>query len=235
MGAKAWFIACSDGDPKTVLAHRPAIDRGASRALAERLFPGCALDEEDDSALDLLNPEDGKLFVGHYGALQIVAHSELGGDYPSRAARKWFVPQLGRTAYLHATHSVVDWLAFGLWRDGKLIRALSVSPDDGVIEQIGDPLDFERPFWEGSKPADPDGGDDSYPLPFHPLELSEESMLQHMGYQFEGRPSEWVCDPSEIPISAFSIRAAQKGGGLLGGLKSLFSSRPDMRSNDGDE
>ncbi|MGW3628080.1 DUF6928 family protein, partial [Streptomyces sp. NPDC000880] len=28
-------------------------------------------------------------------------------------------------------HSVVDWLAFAVWEDGRLIRSLSLSPDDG--------------------------------------------------------------------------------------------------------
>lgn len=37
--------------------------------------------------------------------------------------------------YLHAMHSVVDWFAFAVWGpDGKLRRALSVSPANGVIE-----------------------------------------------------------------------------------------------------
>jgi hypothetical protein len=222
LGAKAWFIAYSDGDPKSVLSRSPALDRDASRALAKRLFPGYGLKEESDGTLDLLNPDDNQLFVGHFGDLRVVAHSDLGGDYPSRIAQKWLDPSFGSSAYVHATHSVVDWLAFGLWRNGELVRALSVSPDNGVQEQVGVPLDFERPYWDGKHPVDVGDGDDPYPLPFHPLELSEACMLNHMGYQFEGRPSDWVCDPAEIPILSFSLRAEPKSGSLFRAIGSIF-------------
>ena len=49
------------------------------------------------------------------------------------------------------THSVVDWCAFALWREGKLVRSTSVSPDGGVREDIGDKLPFEVPYWNGSR------------------------------------------------------------------------------------
>lgn len=222
MGAKAWFIAYSDCDPKSVLADAPVLDRAKSRALAEQLFPGYQLKEESDGALDFLNPDDGKLYVGHFGALRIMAHGGLGEDYPSRIDRKWLEPSLGATAYLHATHSVVDWLAFGLWRNGSLVRALSVSPDNGVQEQIGAPLDFERPYWDGGFPVDVDKGDDPYPLPFHPLELSEASMLANMGFQFEGKPSDWVCDPADIPLMAFSLVNERRNFSPLKAFKAVF-------------
>ena len=47
---------------------------------------------------------------------------------------------------------------------------------------------------EGQKP---------YDLPFSPLDLSEASMLEHLGFQFEGHESVSVCDPCEIPIATF--------------------------------
>lgn len=46
MDVQAWFVAHFDGDPKSVLANGPELDRDASRALAERLCPGLALHEE---------------------------------------------------------------------------------------------------------------------------------------------------------------------------------------------
>jgi hypothetical protein len=201
MGAKAWFIAYFDQPPTETLALKPQLDRDASRRLAERLFPGATLTPIDDGTLDYLNPDDGQIFVGCYAGLTVVAHSDLGIDFPAKLDRRWLDVSLGRTAYLHATHSVVDWLAFALWRDGALIRALSLSPDNGVQENLGVLLAFEEPFWNGQHPVDAE-----YPLPFHPLELSEASLLQHMGFQFEGMPSAWVCEPSEIPLARFSIR-----------------------------
>lgn len=205
MGAKAWSIAYFDGNPKAVLATRPALDREAATELARHLFPTAELEAGEDWPLAYLNPDPGDVRVGAYGDLKIVAYDELAGDYPSKVDARWLDASLGRHAYLHATHSVVDWFAFGLWQDGRLIRALSVSPDNGVIESIGAPLAFERPYWDGAHPVEA-FGDDPYPLPFHPLELAEASLLHHLGFQFEGRPRDWVVGPEDVSLASFKIK-----------------------------
>lgn len=205
MGVKAWFVAYFDDDPKAVLGKAPELDRDASRVLAEQLFPDATIDAEDDGELSLLNPDGKQVFAGCYGGLQIVAHDELANDYPSKIDPRWVDPARGFTAYVHATHSVVDWFAFGLWRDGNLIRSLSVSPDNGIQEQFGDPLPFETPYWQGQHSVEDDDGEEPYPLPFHPLELAEASILQHLGFQFEGKIDDWVCDPIDVPVARFAI------------------------------
>jgi hypothetical protein len=81
-------------------------------------------------------------------------------------------------------HSVVDWFAFAVWRCGRLERSLSLSPDSGVLEDIGAKLAFERPYWAGEHPAvEPD---EDYPFPFHPLDLGEAALAEFFGYQLEG-------------------------------------------------
>jgi hypothetical protein len=210
MGAKAWFIAYFDGDSRKVLAGKPRLDRTASRDLAARLLPRKRLTEIEDGNLGLLDPDEDKIFAGSYPGLRIVAHLEMGDTNPSRVERRWVDPSLGRIAYLHATHSVVDWFAFGLWRDGKLVRSLSMTPDDGIYEQIGPPLPFEKPYWSGKHALETEPGEDPYPLPFHPLELAEDSLLHHLGFQFEGLRKNWVCDPFKIPIMRFAVAKLQK-------------------------
>ena len=205
LGVKAWFVAYFDDDPKAVLANGPKLDRDASRELAEKLFPDATLDAKDDGELIRLNPDRKQVFVGCYGGLQIVAHDELANDYPSNIDARWFDPARGSTAYVHANHSVVDWFAFGLWRDGMLIRSLSVSPDNGIQEQFGDPLPFETPYWQGRFPVEHYDDEEPYPLPFHPLELAEASVLHHLGFQLEGSHAEWVCDPGDIPVAAYAV------------------------------
>lgn len=207
MGAKAWFIAYFDDDPTKALAN-PELNRDAALDLAKHLLPERTLEAKGDGPLSFLNPPENEAWVGCYAGLQVIAHDDLAGDYPSKLDPHWLDPSLGRNAYLHATHSVVDWLAFGLWRDGKLVRSLSVSPDNGIQEQIGDPLPFERPYWNGDHPVD--GGGAAYPLPFHPLELSEASMLYHLGFQFEGHPNDWVSDPDEIPLVRFAVSSKRR-------------------------
>jgi hypothetical protein len=85
-------------------------------------------------------------------------------------------------------HSVVDWFAYAIWNgDGSLWRALSLSPDSGVLENIGVPLAFEGPYWAGEHPVDDDDDDEqSYPLPFHPLELAEDALRALFGFKYEG-------------------------------------------------
>ena len=206
MGAKAWFIAYFDDDPKTVFSNAPTLDREESRKLAERLFPSMKLTMEEDGSLDYLNPDNSQIFAGCYGGVRIIAHDELSNEFPSKIDQRWVGPPLGATAYMHVMHSVVDWFAFGLWRDGRLIRALSVSSDDGIMDEVGEPLAFERPYWDGQFAIDDDDDEEPYPLPFHPLDLAEASMLHHLGFQFEGEIGKWVCRPDEIPIARFTTK-----------------------------
>ena len=209
MGAKAWFVAYYNSDPKEILSRNPGLDRDASLSFARQMLPGAVLEVQEDGDLVFLNPDKREVYVGVYGDLRIVAHADLGGDYPSRIDTRWYDPGLGSTAYVHATHSMVDWFAFGLWQKGELVRALSLSPDQGIQEDIGARLPFEVPFWDGTHKIedefDDELEDDEYPLPFHPLDLSETALLAMLGFQFEGRPEDWVCDPMEIPIMRFKV------------------------------
>ena len=204
MGSNAWFIAYFDDHPKTVLSSHPKLDRDASRKLAERFFPEATLRDDGETSLSRLSPNKRQIFAGSYDGLRIVAHEDLSNDYPSRIKSSWLRPELGSTAYVHATHSSVDWFAYGLWQNGQKVRTLSVSPEDMVLEQTGNPLDFELPYWEGRHPVETDPDEDPYPLPFHPLELAEASLLHHLGFQFEGSVDDWVCNPDDVSICCFS-------------------------------
>ncbi|MGD1926344.1 MAG: hypothetical protein ACFB03_19480 [Paracoccaceae bacterium] len=206
MGAQAWFAAYFDEDPKDVLRAKPILNRAASRELAERLIPSASLNERADGSLGFLNPDKGEVFVGDFGGLKIIAHEELGIDALSKIDPRWRSTDLGSTTYVHATHSIVDWCAFSFWQNGELIRALSLAPDSGIIEDIGDRLPFEVPYWNGAHALEDEDGEEPYPLPFHPLDLSASALLDVLGFQFEGRPSDWVCDPMDVPIAHFEIR-----------------------------
>ena len=99
-------------------------------------------------------------------------------------------------------HSVVDWFAYAIWKDGKLQRSLSLSPDSGVLEDIGPRLPFEEPYWAGDHPAlDPEEEESAYPFAFHPLELGEAALLELVGYQLEGVDGR--VEPEEIPLMRF--------------------------------
>ncbi|MFJ7019687.1 DUF6928 family protein [Streptomyces sp. NPDC101117] len=106
----------------------------------------------------------------------------------------------GRRLVLHAMHSVVDWLAFAVWEDGSLVRSMSLSPDSGIIENIGEPLPFELPYWAGDRPAD------VIPWPFHPLELSEDALRALCGFIQEGRPQPDDVDADNLRLHGFQVR-----------------------------
>ncbi|WP_372463349.1 DUF6928 family protein [Actinospica acidithermotolerans] len=114
----------------------------------------------------------------------------------------------GRAVILHAMHSVVDWLAFAIWIDGDLVRSLSISPDGGIQENIGEPLSFEAPFWGGEHPVERTPGwpnQEPYPLSFHPLELGEEALRSLFGFVLEGFPDPEDVDASEVPAHGFRL------------------------------
>jgi hypothetical protein len=98
-------------------------------------------------------------------------------------------------------HSVVDWFAYAYWSDGKLVRALSLSPDSGVLEDTGARLPFEEAYWSGQHPAlDPDEDSGDYPFPFHPLELGEAALGALFGYQLEGPVDRALLEPEAIEL-----------------------------------
>jgi len=127
--------------------------------------------------------------MGCFPGVSILAAKDFGIDYPSKLPATFISTGGSRTIYLHAMHSVVDWFAFAQWFNGKLVRSLSLSPDNGIREDIGQRLPFEEPVWSGQNPVAVDDGDDDYPLPFHPLELREAPLKEVFGYQLEGFPT----------------------------------------------
>lgn len=203
MGAKTCLLAFCDGDAGNILRARPELDRGASRHLVESLFPKHKFGPIKDSNLAEAYPRGSELFAGVFPSLSIVSATEFAPDRPSLLDRRYREAGGSGYVYLHAMHSVVDWFAYAVWKDGMLLRSLSVSPDDGVIEDLGQRRAFEEPFWTGSRPVFDDESDesDSYPLPFHPLDLGEAALLDLFGFQLEG--ADGGLDPFEVPMMAF--------------------------------
>ncbi len=148
-------------------------------------------------------PPNKEICIGCFQGVSVVAAKEFGIDYPSKMPAR-FIEAGGRgTVTLHAMHSVVDWFAYAVWVNGELIRSLSVSPDSGVLEDIGQRLPFEEPYWSGQQPAVDDSEEDGYPLPFHPLELGEAALAALFGYQLEGAVDASLLDPESVPLARY--------------------------------
>lgn len=201
MGAKTWMLVLATSNAREALAANPQLDMEATRKLATTLFPDEKLEPIGDGDLSYTCPPDNELHIGCFAGVSVVAAREFGIDYPSRLPQR-FVAAGGRgTVTLHAMHSVVDWFAYAIWENGKLVRSLSLSPDSGIIENIGSRLPFEEPYWAGEHPA-VDGGEeeDAYPFPFHPLELGEAALKDCFGYQLEGYLDASLLEPESIPL-----------------------------------
>ena len=199
MGAKTWMLVYADANVGEVLKRHPPLDRGATLKLASSLFPKGKLEPIGDGDLSYTCPRGNEIHAGCFPGVSIVAAKEFGIDYPSRLPERFISAGGGSTVYLHAMHSVVDWFAYAKWTNGRLVRSLSVSPDSGVMEDIGEKLPFEAPFWAGQQPATEDA-EDEYPLPFHPLELGEAAMKELFGYQLEGFIDPTLLEPESIPL-----------------------------------
>ncbi|MFG3077194.1 DUF6928 family protein [Streptomyces sp. NPDC048225] len=111
-----------------------------------------------------------------------------------------------------------------------------------MIESIGEPLPFELPYWAGDRPADviswPDEDEETYPLPFHPLELGEAALRALCGFVQEGRPEPDDVDADTIRLYGFHLRdphgtgleereAQLRRGGEATGPPRGYTLRPD--------
>lgn len=203
MGAKTWMIVYADGDARAALDRRPPLDRAATARLARTLFPGEKLAPLEDGDLSFTCPPDDELCIASFAGVAVVAACEFGLDHPTQLPRRFLAAGAAGTVTLHTMHSAVDFFGFAHWRGGVLVRALSVSPDSGVLDDVGARLPFELPYWAGERPAVEPGSGEEYPLPFHPLELGEAALAEFFGYQLEGEVGASALDPVEVPIARY--------------------------------
>ncbi|HMY38900.1 MAG TPA: hypothetical protein PK011_06215, partial [Marinagarivorans sp.] len=201
MGAKTCMLIYQDEGAKGALAEYPPLDRAATDRLVQALFP--AANPIGTGSLANTHPPKHSLYAGCFGGLSIVAAREFGDDRPSRLPQRFIDYGKNQHIYLHAMHSVVDWFAFGHWQGGVLVRALSLSPDRGLIEDLGSKEPFEQGFWHGERPATA-GADEDYPLAFHPLDLAEEALQAILGFQLEGPLNPDALQPERIPLVVYS-------------------------------
>ncbi len=210
MGAKTALLAYADGDVASVLktAGEPTAEDTA--ALIARVFPGWRAEPTEGEALgEATYPPDGLTYAASFTGVDMVCDRRLMFDRPSELPAHLLEATAGRRVILHAMHSVSDWLAFAVWEDGRLCRSLSLSPDGGIVENIGDPFAFETPYWAGDRPVEfnPNWDEEPYALPFHPLDLGNEALRAFFGFLLEGRPAPDDVDPDVVPLLGFRLFA----------------------------
>ncbi|WP_205326205.1 hypothetical protein [Glycomyces sp. YM15] len=85
-------------------------------------------------------------------------------------------------------------------RPGRVRRSLSLAPDDGIMEDLGERYPFETEFWNGDRSIHDYAPD--YPLPFHPLELGDTALGAWFGFHLEG-PPDTAVDASSIAMPCY--------------------------------
>ncbi len=150
MGAKTWMLIHSDGDLRDALRSGSALDPNATLALVSKLFPKQQFKYVGQGDLSYTNPPRTEVHAGCFPGFSVIAAMDYAVDYPSRLPTNLLEHARQGVAYLHAMHSVVDWFAFAIWKEGKLHRSLSLSPDSGVMEDIGDTCLSRSPFGRAS-------------------------------------------------------------------------------------
>jgi hypothetical protein len=208
MGAKTWMLVYADLSAREALKNRPLLDREATSRLARKLFPMEDLEPLGDGDLSYTCPPDSEIYIGCFPGVSVVAAKEFGIDYPSSLPWRFVAAGGSGTVSLHAMHSVVDWFAYAQWVNGNLVRSLSLSPESGIMEDIGERLPFEEPYWSGQHPA-VEYDDVYYPFPFHPLELGEAALAELFGYQLEGTVDDNLLEPETIPLIIYKRSSSE--------------------------
>jgi hypothetical protein len=205
LGAKTALLAYATGDPVESLRQARELDPAATHALVAATHP--AWEGTASSAVDLLDgcyPPEGTVYAGSFPGIDILSDQDVMNYQPSEFPARYLDAAAGRRVILHAMHSVTDTFAFGIWEEGGLVRSLCLSPADGIVENIGDPLPFEAPYWSGEHPAG-----DRYPLPFHPLELGGDAALRALfGFVLEGRRQPTDVDAGSVKLAGFQVPPA---------------------------
>lgn len=207
MGAKTGMVVFTDGDVAAALREPVQLNRDEAAGLVRQVLPGYGLEDVDPYPLgDAVYPPEEAIYTGTIGGTTILCDQRFMIDKPSELPEHIVNLANGRRIILHAMHSVVDWFAYAIWDRGTIVRSLSLSPDDGIIENIGEPLSFEGPYWAGEHPVVPIPGwpdQGPYPLPFHPLELGEDALRALFGFVLEGMPEPNDVDPYTVQLTGF--------------------------------
>ncbi|KXO90725.1 hypothetical protein AXK61_07435 [Tsukamurella pseudospumae] len=193
-------MVASRSNPAAALRDLPELDVKASDALATTILGkrswGRARRSHRTGDLSIdVYPKDGEIAVAVYGDLVIVAGEDL---------LSWFeqVPDAwgetliaGYDVDVYVLHSVVSMGCFATWRGGELTRSFAGSSDDGVIVDEGERLPFET----GLEGAGDDGDGDEHDFGW----ITENAILDRLGYCYEGPYSPDNLDPATVPLLVY--------------------------------
>jgi hypothetical protein len=214
--AKAVLLAFADGDIADVLRSLGATGSDRAAALVRRTHLGYDLTAMDGAPLSVARYSGhDEVYAISTGALDLVCDLRLDFEAPSELPEH--LHELGRDRRIvyFLMHSGAGVLGYAVWDHGRLVRTFSLTPD-GIVENLGEPLPVERPFWAGEHDNDCGTADDEDPdkVAFDPFELGEEVLRDLFGFVSKGCPTPPTCQrglavrlPGHRPVRAGHRRA----------------------------
>ncbi|GAA0921446.1 DUF6928 family protein [Virgisporangium aurantiacum] len=200
MGVKVGILAFGDDIPVR-LRGGPVADEDRTLEFVRRVHPGYVVEPIEGCALKYATyPPDDVVFASSSAGLDIVCDQRLTLVQPSTLSGHLCRIGDGRRMAVLGMHSVTDWLSYGTWSDGVLVRSLNLTPDSGIIESVGEPLPFEAPYWAGGHPVE-----DPYPLPFHPLDLGQTALRHLFGFATDGPDHADDRAAGEVDLLGFRV------------------------------
>ncbi|GHH13191.1 DUF6928 family protein [Streptomyces lanatus] len=200
MGSKVSVLAFARQAPREMLHPELVDDAPSSRRLVERILPDQGMEPVGPVTLDeALWPLPGIACAGSFEGLELITSLDLRERRPSdlsEGIHRWGVD---RNAFAVFMDSIVGWAAFAMWDRGRLRRSVSISLEEGVIEDEGVRFEFEHAYW--SRPV-------GAGLGFHPIELGNEALREFFGFVLEGRWDQHCIDPEEISVTQYSAQNA---------------------------
>ena len=195
MGVNLALLAFGQPDLPDLTA--PVNGNGA--AVVAQLFPRTTFRPAGSASLmEIGIPDRNTVAVTRFAGGLLMATQDAALYNPTILHQRYRKPGLGRTVVLLTQRSVSDMFAFARWRDGTISRSISVNPIGRVWESIGAPEDWERPFWDGLRPVEP-----GYPLPFHPLDMSDAALRGVLGLWCEGDSAAGLVSVDHMVMEVF--------------------------------
>jgi len=203
MGAKAGILGLGDGDFAEALRQLPTADSERTAALVADIFPGYQVHPVRGWPLaEVTYPPDEEVQALSAPGIAVLCDGRFVLEKPSELPGHVLDLAAGCRVALCAMHSVDDSFAYAVWNDGDLVRSLSVSLPQGIVEDVGEPFEFERPFWATRRAfvARHPGA-----LGFHPLDLAQQAMRCLFGFALEGRPEPGDVDAGQISMLGYRV------------------------------